>query len=65
MRFKVFEGIAFLVIIGVIPIGFILAPITVPYYLIKEKLEENKKRKLKVREALRSTFRKLIYKEVR
>jgi hypothetical protein len=47
------------------PIDFILAPIIVPYYIIKEKLEDNKKKKLAISEALKSTFRKLIYKEVR
>jgi hypothetical protein len=61
----VFEFIGTLMLMGIIPVGFVLAPITVPYYLIKEKLEDNKKKKLAVREALRSTFRKIIYKEVR
>lgn len=60
-----FEFIGSLMLMGIIPVGFVLAPITVPYYLIKEKIEDNKKRKLKVSEALRSTFKKLIYKEVR
>lgn len=60
-----FVFVFLIVFLILMPIDFILAPIIVPYYIIKEKLEDNKKKKLAISEALKSTFRKLIYKEVR